>query len=270
MKYSIIIPTYNRSDFIIDCILSAINFSLESSNQCEVIVVDDCSTDNTVQNIIVNFKKYLENDLLKIITLDKNSGVVFARNKGVVASKGEWIIFIDSDNEMLPNTFHLVNNFASKNPDSPCLLFRCIDELGDVIGDVSYPRKISLTYQINNDIGELLGIFKRSVYILSFSDPVIEKLRRFEAVGVFRAMRDYGCFDLSNKTVRLYKHSPSDRLCSAESLKKDACFLAQGNKILVLEFHQYMNRSVLFKKILKILYYSFICIRRRVYYAGRS
>ena len=85
MKISVIIPTYNREDFILNTIESIKN---QTVNVDEIIVIDDGSTDNT--------KEILKNQNIKYI-YQKNSGVSKARNSGILEAKNEWISFLDSD-----------------------------------------------------------------------------------------------------------------------------------------------------------------------------
>lgn len=86
-KFSVIIPTYNREDFIKKSVDSVIN---QSFRNFELIVVDDGSTDNTGK--ILN--KYLD-ELVYIY--QENKGPSSARNKGLEKSQGEYIAFLDSD-----------------------------------------------------------------------------------------------------------------------------------------------------------------------------
>lgn len=91
MKLSIIIPTYNCAHLIKRAIDSIINQGLEDY---EIIVVDDNSSDNT--EIII---KEINNKNIKYYLMDKNYGVSHSRNFGIKHSKGEYIIFCDSDDE---------------------------------------------------------------------------------------------------------------------------------------------------------------------------
>lgn len=90
-KISVIIPTYNRERTIRYCLKSVIE---QTMKPYEIIVVDDCSKDNTIDIIE---KMNIEN--LKIIKLESNSGAQVARNRGIIEAKGEWIAFQDSDDE---------------------------------------------------------------------------------------------------------------------------------------------------------------------------
>lgn len=88
-KVSIIIPVYNSSKHIKECLNSVIN---QTYKNLEIIVVNDNSIDNTMD--IVNSYK---DKRIKVINLVKNSGVSIARNKGVEISTGDYICFLDSD-----------------------------------------------------------------------------------------------------------------------------------------------------------------------------
>ena len=88
-KVSIIIPVYNSSKHIEECINSVIN---QTYKNLEIIIVNDKSIDNSL-SIINSFK----DKRIKIINLKENSGVSTSRNKGVEVSTGELICFLDSD-----------------------------------------------------------------------------------------------------------------------------------------------------------------------------
>ncbi len=86
---SVIMPTYNRGYIIENAIDSILN---QSYSNIELIIVDDCSSDNTEEVI----KKY-NNERLVYYKLDTNSGANAARNFGIEKSKGKYITFQDSD-----------------------------------------------------------------------------------------------------------------------------------------------------------------------------
>lgn len=99
MRLSIIIPNYNKEKYI-GKLLSQLKKQLLDG--VEVIVVDDCSTDDS-WNIIQEYK-----DVFKIIRLEKNSWVSRARNRGIEESSGEYITFIDSDDGIKPNFIKII------------------------------------------------------------------------------------------------------------------------------------------------------------------
>ena len=106
MKISVIIPTYNRKKTLARAIQSVINQSL---SPYEILVIDDGSNDGTQEWVKENFQniKYIHQN---------NHGVSSARNIGIENAYGDWVAFLDSDDEWLPNKlFEQVKSIQS-NP----------------------------------------------------------------------------------------------------------------------------------------------------------
>ena len=106
---SIIIPVYNSERFLQDCLDSVL---VQNSNNIEIIIIDDCSTDNS--NQICNL--YCENnDNIYLITNKTRVGVSSSRNIGLAIAGGKYIIFLDSDDLLIKNTIKkliiFLNNF---------------------------------------------------------------------------------------------------------------------------------------------------------------
>ncbi len=127
---SIIIPTYNAERFMPNLMDSIFRSGVEDM---EVIIVDDCSADNTVEIA----KKYP----VKIIQLETNSGPARARNIGVKAAKGDIIFFLDSDVIVTDGTIREVKDYFNNNPLSNCVIGICEKE---PINNGFVPRYMSL------------------------------------------------------------------------------------------------------------------------------
>ena len=91
---SVVIPVYNSEQYITECIDSALT---QTYQNIEIIIVDDGSTDNTV-NIISEYN----NELIKLFH-QKNTGSGAARNHGIEQASGTWIAFLDADDIWLPD-----------------------------------------------------------------------------------------------------------------------------------------------------------------------
>ena len=117
-KISIIITAFNSSGTIKKCIQSVCN---QSNNRVEVIVINDNSIDNTNQIILKLGKKYL----FKYINLKKNLGIGKVRNYSLKIAKGEFIWFIDSDDQVLKTSISLILKkiLSKKNTDLLFLSF---------------------------------------------------------------------------------------------------------------------------------------------------
>jgi len=110
-KVSVIIPTFNRQEYIQRAIKSVL---AQTYKDFEIIVVNDGSTDNTVEIL----KLYLPK--IKLINIE-NSGVSFARNLGVKNSNGDLIAFLDSDDEWLPQKLEKQMKFHENNLSIPLI-----------------------------------------------------------------------------------------------------------------------------------------------------
>src|ERR1700730_12131274 len=125
MTVSIIIPTFNRSALVVNAIESALQ---QTHPNCEIIVVDDGSTDDTVEMLA----PYL--DRIRYFH-QNNQGVAAALNKGIEAACGRWIAILASDDLWMPTKLESQ--------------FRAIAELGEEFGacftDCSYVGNPALT-----------------------------------------------------------------------------------------------------------------------------
>ena len=107
MKFSIIVPVYNREKLIIQCIES---ISKQTYKNYEIIIIDDGSTDNTA-NIIE--EKYKDKKNIKYY-YQENSGPYNARLTGVMHSKGDYIMFVDSDDWIEEESLSTLNEYLKK------------------------------------------------------------------------------------------------------------------------------------------------------------
>lgn len=113
MKVSIIIPAHNVEKYIERCIQSVMH---QTYNNIECIIVDDCSTDDTAnicKRLINNYQGTVSFTLIE----HKNSkGPSGARNSGTDAATGEYIFYLDSDDEITYKCISLLCNIAKKHP----------------------------------------------------------------------------------------------------------------------------------------------------------
>ncbi len=93
---SIITPSYNTAAYIADTIKSV---QAQTYTNWEMLIVDDCSTDNTDDVV----KAYLTDTRIKYFKKEKNSGAADSRNFALREAKGRWIAFLDSDDIWMPD-----------------------------------------------------------------------------------------------------------------------------------------------------------------------
>lgn len=134
---SIITPTYNCSTFIEKTIESVLS---QSYKNWELIIVDDCSTDDT-RYVVERYK----DSRIRYHCLYKNSGAAVARNKALELAKGRWIAFLDSDDLWKPQKLEKQLNFMmTKGIHFSYHEYEEIDEEGNPIGVmVSGKKKVN-------------------------------------------------------------------------------------------------------------------------------
>jgi len=109
---SIITPTYNSEKYISEAIQSV---QKQTYRNWEMIIVDDCSSDNTIAIV----EQFMEDDhRIHLLKLNKNSGPGVARNTAITEAKGKYIAFLDSDDLWKPEKLSKQIEFmkASKIP----------------------------------------------------------------------------------------------------------------------------------------------------------
>lgn len=131
---SIITPTYNCENFIGSTIESVQN---QTYKNWELIIVDDCSKDNTSK--VVN--KYSEtDDRIKYFKLELNSGAAIARNKAIDLANGEYIAFLDSDDIWIRDKLEKQLSYMIKNDiNFTCTSYQQIDEFGNKLNKIITP-----------------------------------------------------------------------------------------------------------------------------------
>ncbi len=154
MMVSIITPVYNCEKLLSKTIESVIN---QTYNDWEMLLVDDCSLDNSADIV----KKYMKKDSrIKYFKLKENSGAAIARNKALKESKGRFIAYLDADdlwkNEKLEKqvNFMLRNNYAFT-----CTDYEKIDESGKSLNKIiRIPKKVNYNLFLRNTIIQTVGV----------------------------------------------------------------------------------------------------------------
>src|SRR3954468_10100910 len=102
--FSIVIPDYDRAALIGRALRSCLD---QDFTDFEIIAVDDGSADGSVAAI-----RRFDDPRLKLIEHERNRGVGPARNSGMAAAIGEWIVCLDSDDELLPGALRTMHDRA--------------------------------------------------------------------------------------------------------------------------------------------------------------
>lgn len=184
VKVSIIMPVYNVEEYLHDSLNSLINQTL---TEIEIICVDDCSTDSSGE--ILEFFKWKDNRL-RILQNTKNVGAGFSRNKALSIAKGEYVLFLDSDDWLDENAIEELYDKATKN-NLDVLMFKLIN--------------------YNQDSGIF---FKTDYYSMVIVNSYIDK------VFDYRSFDKYKLFKIPN--------SPCNKLIKTSVLKDNDITFPEG------------------------------------------
>lgn len=168
-KVSVITASYNAGRFIEETIKSVLN---QTYTDLELIIVDDCSTDNTEE--IVN--KYIKIDSrIKFYKLKENSGAAVVRNTALEKAEGRFIAFLDSDDLWDKEKLEKQINFMkSNNYGFSFSSYRLIKENGELLNkEVRVPKEVKYTDLLKNTIIGCLTVIIDKDIIGGFRMPLV-------------------------------------------------------------------------------------------------
>ncbi len=164
-KISIITPVYNCEKYIAQTIENVLN---QTYQNFEMILVDDCSTDNSAK-IINNYA--IDDNRIKYYKLDRNSGAAVARNYALSKSNGRFITYLDSDDLWYSNKLEKQIKFMIENKYGfTCTSYEVIDNLGNKLN-----KKIHMLNEVNY-IGFLTNNLLQTVGIMVDTNIVKKEL----------------------------------------------------------------------------------------------
>ena len=131
MKFSVVIPLYNKEHYIEATIQSVLN---QTCQDFEVLVVDDGSKDYSL-----SLARKFESDRVRIIP-QENQGVSVARNTGILNAQGEFICFLDADDEWRPDYLATIDDLTVKYPESAIFVTAYAVNMGN--GKINYSTRL--------------------------------------------------------------------------------------------------------------------------------
>lgn len=263
--FSVVIPVYNRAWCVERAVTSALGFA-RGVSPVEIVLVDDGSKDNSVEVIEALIERYGESDriIFRLVRHGTNKGVCAAKNSGARASTGRWLVFLDSDDELIEDRSALVAEALSLSETCPLHFFRCIDELSQVpeLLDLPEPRGFAAYFELGTD-GEALPIVDRQAFL---AHPYDEDLRGFESLAYLRMVREFGSAVIHSLVARRYYTSHEERLSSRRGLARRYRDLAIGNRRLLREHGAILRGRAYYKQHLRLLKYQ--VLSRIPFFAG--
>ncbi|MEN2281299.1 glycosyltransferase family A protein [Algoriphagus sp. SE2] len=213
--FSIVIPLYNRANYISKAIKSVLN---QSYQDFELIIVDDASTDESLQIV-----KAINDRRVRVVSLTENGGNAKARNAGWRVAKGEWIVYLDSDDWFEPNYLQNLSETIKANSDISFFWtgVRYVNPTGGIIKEEFWSQQSALpstTFFDELRIGTNCGV--------AFKKRMLERFNGFDEL--FKASVDREIFlriSQKEKGGGISKTLVNCLIGDHESVRKD--FIAQ-------------------------------------------
>jgi teichuronic acid biosynthesis glycosyltransferase TuaG len=225
-KVSIITPAYNSEKFISDTIRSVQN---QTYTNWEMIIVDDCSTDKTVEII----QEFMDNDpRIHLIKLNTNSGTGIARNTALQVVSGRHIAFVDADDLWKPEKLSKQIDFMEANNLAFTFTFYdLINEEGQLLNKrIETPKNLSFRQLFFcNYVGNLTGIYNAS----SLGKIAISSIRKRQDWMVWLTILK------QIKTAKPVPESLAFYRIRKNSLSTSKTALLKHNYTVYRQFHKY-------------------------------
>jgi len=206
---SIITPCYNSSKFINECVNSVL---LQSYCNWELLLVDDCSNDNS-KELLLNIEK--KDERIKVTFLDNNIGAANARNVAIQKAKGKYIAFLDSDDSWDSMKLEKQISFMVQNDIAFSFTsYQSISENGlDIISVIEAPYKMTYNNYLKNTIIGCLTVIIDREKVGDFEMPSIRSShdmalwllimkRGFVAYGFNENLANYRIVSSSNTSSK--------------------------------------------------------------------
>ena len=250
---SIITPVYKCEKLIastIECVLK------QTYNNWEMILIDDCSPDNSGKII----KKYLKQDKrIKYIKLKENSGAAVARNTALKKSKGRFVAYLDADDLWKPEKLEKQLKFMLKHSYAfTCTDYEKIDENDNYLKDIKIPEKVDYNLFLRNTIIQTVGVMV-DTKITGKELLIMPNIRRRQDAATWCQLlkNGYDCYEVP-ETLSYYR-VVSNSLSS--------------NKFKAVKMNWYWYRKIeklsLFKTLYCFIGYEFNEVKKIIYIKSR-
>lgn len=254
-KISIITPVYNSEKYLMQTIETVIN---QTYKNWEMILVDDCSTDESA-NII---KQYSAKDSrIKYYKLKENSGAAVARNFALENSTGRFIAYLDADDLWKKDKLEKQMNFMLNNNYAfTCTSYEKIDEKGESKDKIiKMPQKVNYNLYLRNTIIQTVGIMV-DTKIIDKQLLIMPNIRRRQDAATWCQLlkNNYDCYGMDD--VLAYYRVVSNSLSS--------------NKLKAVKGTWYLYRKIeklsLPKSVFCFVGYAWNACKKRIYIKKRK
>ncbi len=258
IRVSILTPVYNRRELLLRTMESV---KKQTNKTFEYIIINDGSTEN-LDDIVCSF---MDNTDFPVLYIKKsNGGVHTARNVGIEYAKGEFTIFLDSDDEMMPQA---IERFLSVWNEIPLenrhkyreVTCRCVNQNGIPVS-LPYPENINSlpwkkAYKINAEIGGEHWALLKTDIMKAHPWPEVEGLKIIAESLIWDQLKEDYYSWYTNDILRIYHTETPDSYTNAAKTKSlEKLFISACNQILKLNYPKARskNLTVYLKQMLKL------------------
>lgn len=218
---SIIMPTYNCAKFIGETIKSVI---AQTYSNFELIIVDDCSKDNT-KDVVNSF----DDERIKYYQLEKNSGAAVARTTAMNMAKGKYMAFLDSDDLWMENKLeHQLKFMKDNNYNITCTAYEQVNEDGESLNKVIKTKKKADYNRILLDcpVGNSTVMYN------------VEALGKFEVPNIRKRNDDALWLQMLKKEKYIYG---MDEVLAKYRIRSNSI---SSNKLSLIKYHWQLYRDI--------------------------
>ena len=211
-KLSIVIPAYNYAHTLTRAVESV---ATELNDKTELMVIDDGSTDNTAQ--VLTTLKIKFGDKL-IVHSKKNGGLASTRNFGITCTSGDYLIFLDADDEMCAGTIENIGKYLASNPNTQFLIGGHYSittsgkkklHLPSALPNSAYNKVKAYLIDKSLSISNGACVMHRSIFS-NYQYP--EHFRNAEDISMFtHTLANFNCATIDSALANVYKHDDSLR-----------------------------------------------------------
>ena len=249
---SIIVPIFNAQEFLDDCILSLLRQTYED---IEIILVDDGSTD---ESGLICDEWAKKNKLIKVIH-KRNGGVSSARNEGIRCSTGSYILMLDSDDALEPETCEKLIVLA-ENKKADCIIFGFKQSSGS-IWTAAQNKDYDSINAFKKDFGywlstELLSSSVNKLYKKSLIKNLYPENISLGEDLIFSLSYLEQCHSISFITETFYLHNNLNTTSLCHTFAENRIFEIENWQTAILNFANNDSNEILYNKYLKdLLFY---------------
>ena len=241
--FSVIIPVYNSEKYLNKCIKSVLN---QKNNKTEIILIEDCSTDNSLK--VCN--SFQHNPSVNIIRHKKNLGVSISRNDGILAAKGKYILFLDSDDWLYPRCLKNIEKLITINPKTEVIIGRYNSNGFPFNNKILFKKRNSNTFSANKFFSYINQLNFRPMIIWHYivKKSLINNKKLYfvdvkngedEEFGA-RLLCSMKLLSLYNKNYYWHKKRVQGSLRYSRSLKSTESYLK-----LLVEYYKFISKTKL-------------------------